>query len=187
MLNWREEEVRLAFQNGDAAFMRNWPYAWTLLQDGRRSRVAGRVGVTPFPGTTVRNGTAALGGAQLAVNTYSAHPHLAWRLISFLTAPEQMIERARLAAQLPARSSLYESAELAAALPIPVAPIREALEAAVPRPITPVYSELSDILQVRLHRALTGQQSPASALRDAASEIRLLLSRSGLTGNADAS
>ena len=108
VLNWREEEVRLAFQNGDAAFMRNWPYAWTLLQDGQRSRVAGRVGVTPFPGTNVRQRTAALGGAQLAVNAYSAHPHLAWRLVSFLTAPEQMIERARLAAQLPARSSLYE-------------------------------------------------------------------------------
>jgi multiple sugar transport system substrate-binding protein len=187
VLNWREEEVRLAFQNGDAAFMRNWPYAWTLLQDSQRSRVAGRVGVTSFPGTNVRQRTAALGGAQLAVNAYSAHPHLAWRLVSFLTAPEQMIERARLAAQLPARSSLYDSAELAAALPIPIPPIREALDAAVPRPITPVYSELSDILQVRLHRALTGQQSPASALKDAASEIRLLLSRSGLAGNADAS
>ena len=121
------------------------------------------------------------------MNAYSAHPHLAWRLVSFLTAPEQMIERARLAAQLPARSSLYDSAELAAALPIPIAPIREALDAAVPRPITPVYSELSDILQVRLHRALSGQQSPASALREAASEIRLLLSRSGLAGSADGS
>jgi hypothetical protein len=46
--------------------------------------------------------------------------------------------------------------------------------------VTPVYSELSEILQVRLHRALTGQQTPTDALRDAAGEIRTLLTRSGL-------
>jgi ABC-type glycerol-3-phosphate transport system substrate-binding protein len=46
--------------------------------------------------------------------------------------------------------------------------------------VTPVYSELSEILQVRVHRALSGQQAPADALREAAREIRALLARSGL-------
>jgi ABC-type glycerol-3-phosphate transport system substrate-binding protein len=55
------------------------------------------------------------------------------------------------------------------------------LEAAVPRPATPVYSELSEILQVRIHRALTGQQLPAAALQDAAREMRALLARAGLS------
>jgi hypothetical protein len=36
------------------------------------------------------------------------------------------------------------------------------------------------MLQVRLHRALSGQQTPAAALREAAREIRALLARSGL-------
>ena len=72
-----------------------------------------------------------------------------------------MVERSRLTAQLPARRSLYESPELASALPIPLDQVRQVLEAAVPRPATPVYSELSEILQVRIHRALTGQQPPA--------------------------
>jgi hypothetical protein len=34
---------------------------------------------------------------------------------------------------------------------------------------------------VRLHRALTGQEPPADALRAAAQEIRALLMRSGLS------
>jgi multiple sugar transport system substrate-binding protein len=183
VLNWREEEVRLAFQAGETVFMRNWPYAWTLIEEQHRSRVARRVAVSPMPGTSGRAAVAALGGAQLAINSHSEHPQLAWALVEFLTARAQMLERARRAAQLPSRTSLYESPELAAALPIPIPPVREALEGALPRPITPVYSELSDILQVQLHRALTGQQTPDAALRTAAAEMRALLSRAGLNGS----
>jgi multiple sugar transport system substrate-binding protein len=51
-LTWQEEQVHFAFQNGEAAFMRNWPYAWTLLQDESRSRVARRFAVAPFPAGT---------------------------------------------------------------------------------------------------------------------------------------
>jgi multiple sugar transport system substrate-binding protein len=180
VLTWQEEQTRFAFQNGDAAFMRNWPYASALLQDGAQSRVAGRFAVAPFPAEGDGRPAAALGGAQLAVNARSANPALAWALISFLTAPEQMLERARLAAQLPARRSLYDTAAVAEELPIPVEQVRRLLDAAVPRPVTPVYSELSEILQVRLHRALSGQLTPETALHEAASEIRALLARSGL-------
>jgi multiple sugar transport system substrate-binding protein len=180
VLTWQEEQTRFAFQNGDAALMRNWPYAWRLLQDEPGSRVAGRFAIAPFPAAEGGRPTSALGGAQLAVNARSAHPALAWELVTFLTAPEQMLDRARLAGQLPARRSLYDTTALADALPIPIAQVRELLDAAVPRPATPVYSELSEILQVRLHRALSRQQTPAAALVEAAREMRALLARSGL-------
>ena len=181
VLTWQEEQVRFAFQNGDAAFMRNWPYAWALLQDGSRSRVESRFAVAPFPAGEDGRPTAALGGAQLAVNAHSANPALSWDLVTFLTAPEQMLERARLAAQLPARRSLYDTAALAEALPIPLHQVRQALDAAAPRPVSPVYTEISEILQVRLHRALTGQELPEAALGAAAREMRALLTRSGLS------
>ena len=180
VLTWQEEQVRFAFQNGDAVFMRNWPYAWSLLQDGARSKVANQFAVAPFPAEAEGQPTSALGGAQLAVNAWSANPTLAWALVSFLTAPEQMLERARLAGQFPARRSLYDSDALAEALPIPIEQLRSVLGAATSRPVSPVYSELSEILQVRLHRALSGQQPAAAALHDAAREIRTLLARSGL-------
>ena len=185
-LTWQEEQVRFAFQNGEAAFMRNWPYAWALLQDESRSRVARRFAVASFPAAEGGRPAAALGGAQLAINAESAYRAPAFELVAFLTAPEQMIERARLAAQLPPRRSLYEDPALAAALPIPIDQIRGVLEAAVPRPATPVYSELSEILQVRIHRALTQQQRPAAALQEAAREIRALLTRAGLSTEAPA-
>jgi multiple sugar transport system substrate-binding protein len=180
VLTWQEEQTRFAFQNGEAAAMRNWPYAWTLLENEADSRVAGRFAVAPFPAADGGRPASALGGAQLAVNAWSDNPELAWELVAFLTAPEQMLDRARLAAQLPARQSLYDTDALAEAIPIPVDQMRDLLSAAVPRPVTPVYSELSEILQVRLHRALSGQQPPAEALADAAREMRELLGRSGL-------
>lgn len=187
VLSWQEEQTRFAFQNGHAAFMRNWPYAFALLQDGSQSAVANRFAVAPFPATDDGRPAAALGGALLAVNAHTASPRLAWELVRFLTAPEQMLERARLASQLPARRSLYDSADLAGALPMPPDEIRQLLDAAVPRPVTPVYSELSEILQVRLHRALSGQQTPAESLHAAAREIRALLARSGLAVSGAAS
>jgi multiple sugar transport system substrate-binding protein len=179
-LTWQEEQVRFAFQNGQAAFMRNWPYAWALLQDPERSQVAGRVGIAPFPGGPSGSPTSALGGAQLAINAFSDDLDLAWDLLAFLTEPAQMLERARVAAQLPSRRSLYESPELGEAVSLPLDAVRAALEAAEPRPVTPIYSELSAILQVYLHRALSGQLAPEPALRAAAAEMRTVIARAGL-------
>lgn len=54
------------------------------------------------------------------------------------------------------------------------------VEAAAPRPVTPVYTQLSEILQIHLHRVLTLQQEPRPALEDAARAMRALLTRAGL-------
>ena len=62
VLTWHEEESRFAFQNGQAVFMRNWPYAAALLADSSQSRVAGQVGVSPMPAAAGGRSAAALGG-----------------------------------------------------------------------------------------------------------------------------
>lgn len=182
VLTWQEEQTRFAFQNGNALFLRNWPYAASLLNSGE-SAVAGRFAVAPMPRAGGQD-AATLGGAQLAINARSRHPDAAWRLIEYLTAPEQLIERAQAAGQFPARPSLYEGDTLADALPVPPVEARRIIDAAIPRPVTPVYAELSGELQVHLHRALTDQEPPASALTRAAERLRAILQRSGLHGDA---
>lgn len=179
-LTWHEEETRFAFQNGKAVFLRNWPYAWPLLNDREESAVAGRFAVAPMPAAAGGRPTAALGGAQLAINAHSRQPELAWRLIAFLTAPEQMLERAAVAGQYPPRRSLWSDPRLAEALGRPTGPLLAILEAAKPRPVTPVYSELSEVLQIHLHRALAGQAAPDVALREAARQMEAILAESGL-------
>jgi multiple sugar transport system substrate-binding protein len=175
VLGWQEEQTRFAFQNGQAVFMRNWPYAYPLTQDPAQSSVAGRVAVSPMPGAPGGAPTAALGGASLAINAHSDQIDDAYRLIAFLLEPEQMIERARMAGQYPTRPDLYRSGALDNVLTIAPADALAVIERATSRPVTPVYSQLSEILQVSLHRALTRQREPRDALREAADSMRALL------------
>ena len=181
VLTWQEEQTRLAFQSGQAVFMRNWPYASALLQDPAQSAVSGRFAVSSMPAGPGGVPTAALGGAALAVNAHSRRPDTAYALIEFLLAPEQMLERARVAGQFPTRPALYGSRELDDALSVSAADALSVIERAVPRPVSPVYSELSEILQISLHRALTRQQEPRDALEEAAAAMRELLVRVRLT------
>ena len=179
VLTWQEEQTRFAFQNGNAVFMRNWPYAAALLRNPSESKVAGRFAVTVMPRANGRS-AAALGGAQLAINARSRQAADAWALIRYLTAPAQLVERAAATGQFPARRSVYDDAVLTSALVIAPAQARAIVERAVPRPVTPVYTQLSGILQIHLHRALTRQEAPAAALSSAASEMRALLQSIGL-------
>jgi multiple sugar transport system substrate-binding protein len=180
VLTWHEEESRFAFQNGEAAFMRNWPYPVPLLRDPANSRVAGKFAVAPLPATPQGTSTSAIGGAQLAINRHTEHPEAAWEVIHYLTQPEQMLERARVVGQFPTRSGVYDDPGLASALALPPATVKQIIEHAAPRPVTPVYTQLSEILQIQLHRALTRQTSPADALAQAQQEMQRVLDRAGL-------
>jgi multiple sugar transport system substrate-binding protein len=180
VLTWHEEESRFAFQNGESVFMRNWPYAVGLMQDSSQSKVAGRFSVAPMPAGPGGSPTAALGGAQLAINRRTESPQAAWAVIDYLTQPEQMRERARVVGQFPARVELYEEDGLAGDLGIPPMIARRVIQYAVPRPVTPVYNQLSEILQINLHRALTRQTTPIAALARAEAEMQALLDRVGL-------
>jgi multiple sugar transport system substrate-binding protein len=142
--------------------------------------VAGKFAVAPMPAGPGGSPTAAIGGAQLAINRRTEHPEAAWAVIDYLTQPEQMRERAEVVGQFPTRSGLYDDPQLASGLAIPSAMVRRIIEYSVPRPVTPVYTQLSEILQIQLHRALTRQAEPAAALARAQAEMQRLLNRVGL-------
>jgi trehalose/maltose transport system substrate-binding protein len=110
-VNHSGEEVRGLFQSGNAVFMRNWPYAWSLVNEPT-AEVAGKVGVMPIPaGGKGGKQSGALGGWFLAVSKYSKHPHIAADLVKFMTSREQQKIRSEFS-YLPPRISLYRDAKV---------------------------------------------------------------------------
>jgi multiple sugar transport system substrate-binding protein len=164
-----EEEARRTFQEGRAVFMRNWPYAWAQLQaDG--SPVAGRVGVAPLPSSSGEPGPGTLGGFHLALNAHApaAHRKAAQRLIAHLSSLEANLVMAEHYGRSPARNDAYASRELSERMPF-LASLAGILASARPRPVTPYYLLVADILQSEFSAAVSGLRSPHEALARARS------------------
>lgn len=108
VLNYEEEEARGVFQNANALFMRNWPYAWALMQKND-SLVKGKVGVAKLPGNP---SAAALGGWQLGVSKYSKHPAIAADLVMYMTSAAVQKTRAIHGSYNPTLPALYKDKEV---------------------------------------------------------------------------
>jgi trehalose/maltose transport system substrate-binding protein len=111
VLNYSEEDARGMFQSGNAVFMRNWPYAWSLLNDPS-TMVAGKVGVIAIP-PSAKGGKSSgvLGGWSMTVSKYSKHKKYAADLIKFLTSKSQQRLWAK-HSYAPAFKSLFEDPEV---------------------------------------------------------------------------
>jgi multiple sugar transport system substrate-binding protein len=169
-----EEDARRAFGEGRAAFMRNWPYAWALLQEPG-SPVRGRVGVAPLPTERGEPGPGALGGWQLAVSAFSppARRDAATRLVAHLTSPEANAVLALAYGRNPARRATYADPRVVRDAPF-IASLLPLVERARPRPPTPYYMLAADALQGELSAAVSGLREPAEALRRAQLQADLL-------------
>ena len=108
VLNYEEEAARGVFQNANALFMRNWPYAWALMQKND-SLVKGKVGVAKLPGNP---SAAALGGWQLGVSKYSKHPAIAADLVMYMTSAAVQKTRAIHGSYNPTLPALYKDKEV---------------------------------------------------------------------------
>jgi len=178
VLNYAEEESRGVFQSGQALFMRNWPYAWTLLQSPD-SPVRGKVGIAMLPAAADGRPAAALGGAQLAVSRYSRNRAAAVSLVLYLVSSAEQKRRALAGGYHPTIPALYEDAELLAASPLFKA-LREALDGVVVRPSSAVgtdYNRVSYAFANAVHTVLAGQSDAESSLRALERQLRRLKRR----------
>lgn len=165
VLNYAEEDARGVFQNGKAAFMRNWSYAWALAQ-GADSRVKDKVGVTTMPGGE-KGQAATLGGWQLSVSKYSKHPDEAADLVMYLTSEREQKRRAIEGSFNPTYPALYEDKEVLAANPF-FTNLYQVLQNALPRPATVTglkYNEVSQSFWNATHEVLSGRTNGTDAVK----------------------
>ncbi|MDO5705626.1 MAG: ABC transporter substrate-binding protein, partial [Paracoccus sp. (in: a-proteobacteria)] len=164
VLSYQEEEARGLWQTGNAVFMRNWPYAYSLSV-GDDSAVKGAFDVAPLPSGSGdgAQSAATLGGWNVAVSKYSTKQDIAVDLALYLASEEGQKSRSILESALPTVVSLYDDAEIAEK--VPFAPAWKAVfENAVPRPSAPTkgkYNEVSAKFWSAVHDTLSGRGSAA--------------------------
>jgi len=176
--SFAEPEALQSFESGEAAFLRNWPYAWQELQrDG--SAVAGRVGVTTMVADPAGRSAATQGSWGLSVLAGTAHPAEAVAVLQALTSEasqRQLVERY---GYTPTLAALFDDPDLLARRPLlPV--LGQALAVAVLRPVTPAYAQLSDLLQRQLSAVIAGDSPAAEAMQRAGQASAQLLAAQGV-------
>ncbi len=172
-VSYQEEENRRLFQNGQAVFMRNWPYAWSLI-NAPTSPVQGKVGIQSMVSQPKQLAKACQGSWGWGIAATSLHSEEAWQVIQFFSSEAAQRQVVQQFGYLPTLKSLYSDPDILAQYPH-FALLREIQEQTVLRPAIAQYDQASDILQRYLNAAFTQQLSPKVAMVAAARETRQLL------------
>lgn len=166
----KEEEVRRAFQRGNALFERNWLYAWNLHQsDG--SPVQGKTGMTSLPAFSGNPYASALGGWHVGISAYSDVREEAWDLMRHILSYEIQKKLVLEVGWYPGRKDIYQDQEILEKLPH-VEKLQEIFQHTVNRPNLAYYTQVSDVIQRFVNRCLAGRLEPDEALREIQTEIR---------------
>jgi trehalose/maltose transport system substrate-binding protein len=169
VVTYDEEPSRNVWQDGKAAFMRNWPYAYALGQDPK-SPISGKFDVTILPkgpGPDGKN-AACLGGWQLMVSAYSKNADVAADLVKYLSSPEIQKQRAIEISELPTRPALYSDPDILAKNGW-FKNIPDVLQHAVARPSTVTgadYNQISTAFFQNVNQVLSGTESAADAVKN---------------------
>ena len=164
---YTEEESRRSFESGKVALQRQWPYAYSL---GLQSPIKGKFKITTLPGWKDNPGGGVIGGYNLAINAYSKNPGTALAFADFVTQPKQQEYMAAKTSLPPTISAAYDAPDVKKALPF-AAELRKAVAQASPRPISPVYPQISEAIYNNVYNALWGGASADSALKKANDQI----------------
>jgi multiple sugar transport system substrate-binding protein len=169
---YMEPESLTAWQTGKPAMMRNWPYAYGLSQDD--PKLKGKFDVAPLPEFEGAGKAAILGGGNNVISVYSKNPGGALAVVDFLAQQEWQTQLTAEFSQASPLKGTYEQPEVQKAIPFSD-DLLTALEQAKPRPVSPVYPQISQAIYKNVNQALTGQKSPEDAMKQAQSDIQKAL------------
>ncbi len=173
---WEEGQVQQAYTSGNAVFAFNWPYLYPLAE-AKGTPTKGKTAFIAPPVNGSNRPVASLGGADLVINKNTKYPRQAVEFVKFLTSKSTEEQRAVLAGDPPARTDSYTSSLLQRA---PWFKQEEQVyRYATPRPVTPLYPQISAAIQTALSSVYSGQQSPKAALDAAQSAVVKLMKNNG--------
>ena len=161
-ITFKEEEGRLAFENGKLLFLRNWPYVYNLAKTDGSSKVKTTFGMAALPGAS-GPGASSLGGHNAAISVFSKNKATAADFLKFLTSTDQQKAFVTQGSLAPVLSALYDDPALVAKFPY-LTPLKASLDHAVPRPVSPFYPAVSKAVQDNAYAAIKGEVPVDTAL-----------------------
>lgn len=166
---WMEEESRNAFQNGKVSLLRNWPYVYALAKQAKV-----KFNLEPLPKFAGGQAASILGGYNLGISTYSKNPGGALSFVNFATGPAAQ-KKFFIKSSLPAViTQTYNDPAVKKAQPF--APeLLKAVQQGKPRPVSPVYPQISQAIYNNVYSALSSGTSPKTALKNAQNQINKAL------------
>lgn len=167
ILVYQESEAANSYVNGEAVFSRNWPYVWSLLtgEDGAVSQ--DQTDIAPVPGGSC------IGGWLVAMNAKSEHKEGAWAFLDYFTSEEGQKIFCGKGGYVPGFNACLEDAEVKEANQLLEKPgFMKALENTIGRPVSDKYEELSDALQINIHKYLSGEAELDATVTAVESELQ---------------
>ncbi len=173
VLSWDEEPSRRPFTAGQAVFLRNWSYVWSIAQDKAESSVVGKVGVAPLPHFPGGKSAACLGGYQYGVNAATKNRDAAIEFVTWMSSPATQLRFATQLGLAPTRPAVFDEPSLGTAQPF-MKTLKPVFVGATPRPVTPKYSQVTLVLQSEVSKALVSGDVK-SAMASAKSKIEAIV------------
>jgi trehalose/maltose transport system substrate-binding protein len=178
---FQEAQAMSTFASGQAAFLRNWDYAYADSQVAGTPTV-GKVGVAPLPTFQGQSypGYSNIGGWNLYINPHSKNIAADLTFIKWMASTKAQDVLSEQYSEIPTVESVRTSPAVLALNPVLAIVPKTRL---VPRPAgTPNYPQLSSAIYQNVNAALSGSTSPSSAMSAAnsAANTALTSSASGL-------
>jgi multiple sugar transport system substrate-binding protein len=151
-----EDTSATEFESADAGFMVNWPFVWaqaqTKVQAGTLPKsVPDDYGWTLYPGVDAGKPSAPpLGGINLGVSKFSHYREQAYKATECITSDANQADYMVTNGNPASSAAVYDDPKVKKEYPM-ADTIRESLEAAAPRPLSPYYSEITGGLQREYH------------------------------------
>jgi trehalose/maltose transport system substrate-binding protein len=145
----REDQGRQGFESERSDYQVNYTFIYPSAEaiEGFQDKI----GWARYPRTDKDTPSRPpLGGLNIAVSEFSKNQDLAFEAAECLARPEHQALSAELGGLPPTTESVYDDPKVQKAFPF-ADELRESIDAAAPRPVTPAYSDISLAIQKTFH------------------------------------
>jgi multiple sugar transport system substrate-binding protein len=174
----KEDQNRLAFESGQAAFQINYPFIYASAKENN-PKLFKEIGWAAYPSVTADGSgkDAPIGGFNWGVGGYTKHPAEAFAAAACMRDAENQRDFAVKGGLPPTLSSLYDDPSFVKAYPF-ASVVRQQLQDGAVRPQSPLYADVSLAIYKTLSPASSIQ--PKSTLDQLRSRISDALESKGL-------